>query len=181
MKQVLLWLLVIVIALFLYVALPEYNLPFVPFVLQFRFLPWTNEFAFALCYGYLVTAVLLNPASGWLTRLFSWTPLRWLGLISYSLYIWHRPLTLILAANVGQYFQRLHPVLTMSLFWLTAFMVTVVFCFFLFVLIEKPGMRLSEQLRQQILQREADKLDATQKLPRISKESSAPDVAPIRS
>ncbi|MBA2396462.1 MAG: acyltransferase [Ktedonobacteraceae bacterium] len=181
MQHVLLWLLIIVIALFLYVALPEYNLPFIPFVLQFRFLPWTNEFAFALCYGYLVIAVLLNPAGGWLTRLFSWTPLRWLGLISYSLYIWHRPLTLILAANVGQYFQRLHPVLTMSLFWLTAFMVTVVFCFFLFVLIEKPGMRLSEQLRQQILQREADKLDATQKLPRISKEPSASDVASAHS
>jgi peptidoglycan/LPS O-acetylase OafA/YrhL len=155
MRRLLPWLLILFIALFVYVAMANYTLPFAPRVLQFQSVPWMNEFAFALCYGYLVTAVLFNRSDGWLVRVFSWTPLRWLGLISYSLYIWHRPLIQIFAANLGPSLRLLHPVLTVSLFWVITFTVIVVFCFVLFVLIEKPGMRLSEKLRQQIMQQEA--------------------------
>ena len=123
-----------------------------PFCSSLKFItaPWINEFAFALCYGYLVTVVLFNRPDRWLVRMFSWTPLRWLGLISFSLYIWHRPLIQILAANLGPSLQHLNPILTVSLFWTISFTVSVVFCYFLFVLIEKPGMRLSEKIRQQL-------------------------------
>lgn len=155
MRRLLPWLLILFIALFVYVAMANYTLPFVPRALQFQSVPWLNEFSFALCYGYLVTAVLFNRSDGWLVRMFSWTPLRWLGLISYSLYIWHRPLIQIFAVNLGPSLRRLHPVLTVSLFWVITFTVIVVFCFFLFVLIEKPGMRLSEKLRQQIMRQDA--------------------------
>ncbi len=148
MRRLLLWLLIPCIALFVYEALPNFTLPFVPS--DFQTAPWINEFAFALCYGYLVTVVLFNRPDGWLVHMFSWTPLRWLGLISFSLYIWHRPLILMLAAHLGPTLQRLHPVLTVSLFWLIAFTVCVVFCYVLYVLIEKPGMRLSEKIRQQL-------------------------------
>ena len=150
MRRLLLWLLILCIALFFYEAMPNSTVPFIPRV--FQAFPWVNEFAFALCYGYLVTAVLFNRPDGWLVRMFSWPPLRWIGLISFSLYIWHRPLIQILAVNLAPGLQRLHPVLIVSLFWIIAFTVSVVFCFFLFVLIEKPGMQLSEKLRQQILQ-----------------------------
>src|SRR6266568_2198001 len=152
-RRLLLWLLIFCIALFVYEAIPAKSLPFVPGV--FQSFPWLNEFAFALCYGYLVTAVLFNRPDRWLVRMFSWTPLRWLGLISFSLYIWHRPLIQILAANLGPSLRRLNPILTVSLFWMISFTVVVVFCYFLFVLIEKPGMRLSEKLRQQILRQDA--------------------------
>jgi len=152
-RRLLLWLLILCIALFVYEAMPGNTLPFVPSV--FQAIPWMNEFAFALCYGYLVTAVLFNRPDRWLVRMFSWTPLRWLGLISFSLYIWHRPLIQILAANLGPSLRRLNPILTVSLFWMISFTVVVVFCYFLFVLIEKPGMRLSEKLRQQILRQDA--------------------------
>ena len=153
MRRLLTGLLILCIALFVYAAMPGYTWPFVPGV--FQAFPWMNEFAFVLCYGYLVTAVLFNRPDGWLVRLFSWTPLRWIGLISYSLYIWHRPLIQIFATNLGPDLQRLHPVLTASLFWVIALTVSVVFCFFLFVLIEKPGMRLSEKLCQQIVRQDA--------------------------
>jgi len=39
------------------------------------------------------------------------------------------------------------------LFWMITLTVSIVFCFVLFVLVEKPGMLLSEKLRQQIMQR----------------------------
>jgi peptidoglycan/LPS O-acetylase OafA/YrhL len=147
MRRLLLWLLIVWIALFVFEALPDNALPFVPSV--FLDTPWMNEFAFALCYGYLVTTVLFNRPDRWLVRMFSWTPLRWLGLISFSLYIWHRPLIQILAANLAPSLHQMNPVLTVSLFWIIAFTVSVVFCYFLYVLIEKPGMRLGEKLRQQ--------------------------------
>ena len=158
MRRLLVWLLIPCIALFVYEALPNFSLPFIP--AEFQTAPWMNEFAFALCYGYLVTVVLFNRPDGWLVRMFSWTPLRWLGLISFSLYIWHRPLIQVLAAYLGPALRNLHPVLTISLFWLITFTVTVVFCYVLFILIEKPGMRLSEKLRQQ-LARKVAKLQAT--------------------
>lgn len=152
-RRLLFWLLILCIALFVYEFLPDSALPFVPSVYQDT--PWVNEFAFALCYGCLVAVVLFNHPDRWLVRIFSWTPLRWLGLISFSLYIWHRPLIQILAANLGPSLRRLNPVLTVSLFWMITFTVSVVFCYFLYVLIEKPGMRLSEKLRQQIASRDA--------------------------
>lgn len=148
MRRLLLWLLIPCIALFVYEALPNFTLPFVPG--EFQTAPSINEFAFALCYGYLVTVVLFNRPDRWLVRMFSWTPLRWLGLISFSLYIWHRPLIQFLAAHIGPGLQNLHPVLTVSLFWVIAFSVCVVFCYVLYVLIEKPGMRLSEKIRRQL-------------------------------
>ena len=147
-RRLLLWLLILCIAIFVYEVLPDSALPFIPSVYQDT--TWVNEFAFALCYGYLVAVVLFNHPDRWLVRIFSWTPLRWLGLISFSLYIWHRPLIQILAANLGPSLRRLNPILTVGLFWLIAFTVSVIFCYFLFVLIEKPGMSLSEKLRQQM-------------------------------
>ena len=151
-RRILLWLLILCIALFVYEVLPDSAFPFIPSVYQDT--PWINEFAYALCYGYLVAAVLFNDSDLWFVRIFSWTPLRWLGLISFSLYIWHRPLIQILAANLGHSLRHLNPILTIILFWMVTFIVCVVFCYFLYVLIEKPGMQLSEKLRRQMKRKE---------------------------
>jgi peptidoglycan/LPS O-acetylase OafA/YrhL len=51
-----------------------------------------------LGFGLLVLASVQGPQTGWLHRLLSSRALVWLGLVSYSLYLWHEPLLLWLAA-----------------------------------------------------------------------------------
>lgn len=49
-------------------------------------LAW-EDFARGVCYMLLMLTVLLG--NRWLNRVFTWRPLRWIGLISYSMYLWH--------------------------------------------------------------------------------------------
>src|SRR5436305_10610917 len=48
---------------------------------------YLGEFGWGLGYALCVTAILFGAS--WLQRPFTWTPLRWIGLLSYGLYMWH--------------------------------------------------------------------------------------------
>jgi peptidoglycan/LPS O-acetylase OafA/YrhL len=126
-----------------------YNWPYAPEL--FKVWPWTNEFTYALSYGCGVLAILFSRPTGLLKRLFAWTPLRWLGLISYSLYIWHEPILHAIQTNLGPMLIHLNHVLALTLCPLLVFSAALVFCFCAYLLVEKPGMRLSERLRQEML------------------------------
>jgi peptidoglycan/LPS O-acetylase OafA/YrhL len=135
-----------------------YAWPFAPRL--FQIWPWTNECTFALSYGCAVLAVLFSQPRGLLRRFCEWTPLRWIGLISYSLYIWHEPLLRVIQAKLGPALTHLNHVLAIGLCAGFVLSVSVCFCFFAYLLVEKPGMQLSERLRQQML-RQRSKHQAT--------------------
>jgi peptidoglycan/LPS O-acetylase OafA/YrhL len=127
------------------------NLPYWPATFRiFDIYPgWAVEFTFALGYACCMLAILFN-GTGPLNRIFTWTPLRWVGLISFSLYLWHEPIITALEANVApSLFQHFHDAMTVVIFAVIECILVLTVSFTLYVLVEKPGMRLSERWRKQ--------------------------------
>jgi peptidoglycan/LPS O-acetylase OafA/YrhL len=141
------------ILLLLYMAMQHYShdyyyvWPVLPALFQ---LPnWLAELGFSLGFGCCILAVLFGSAR--LKWLFEWAPLRWIGVISYSLYIWHLLLLSSFMHNIGPSLNILPAFLAYSLYWVWAALIVVPFSCAGYLLIERPGMRLSERLRNRML------------------------------
>lgn len=112
---------------------------------------WAGELAFSLSFACGIVALLFGPRA--IRRCFEWTPLRWIGLISFSLYIWHLPLLVVFMHQVGPSLASLPHGPAYGLYWLWAALVVIPFSTAMYLLVEKPGMRLGERLRRQMIAR----------------------------
>lgn len=117
---------------------------------------WLSEMLMAFGYGACIAAILYGSKA--LKRPFEWPVLRWGGLISYSLYMWHLPLLILFMSRVLPLFHGLNRYTTYGLFWLWALMVVFPFAFLSFILVEKPWMKLGEQWRRGIEKRHWEEL-----------------------
>ena len=103
---------------------------------------------YSICYGLCLCALLFN--AGRLKRPFEWIVLRWIGLISFSLYMWHLPLLFLFMHIMSQ--QSLGMGQGVQFVALLAWVFFVIFpiSLTLYRWIEMPGMRLGEMIIQKI-------------------------------
>jgi peptidoglycan/LPS O-acetylase OafA/YrhL len=121
---------------------PLFNNPFL-----FTYYYLLSELGYSLSFGLCILALLFG--SSWLTWPFTWSLSRWLGMISFSLYMWHFPLLVVLM-KWGQPFLKSWPlVLNYSAYWLWVLLVIIPFCFLFYTCVEKPGMKLGERFTRQ--------------------------------
>ncbi len=109
---------------------------------------WLSEMLLAIGYGMCIMGVLFGP--GELRRPLSWQPLRWIGLISYSLYVWHLPLIALFAVRILPLLPPMNFYLSYALYWVWATVVIVPFCVLSYAFIERPGIHLGDHWRKAI-------------------------------
>jgi peptidoglycan/LPS O-acetylase OafA/YrhL len=118
---------------------------------------------YGLGYGLCLLSVLHGPSE--LKQPFEWAPLRWVGLISYSLYIWHYPLMIYFIWDTLPKIQALgwSPILQYSIFVLWLLLTVVPISVTIYRRVEMPAVRLGEKLCQRLeRQKEKPKLVAVE-------------------
>lgn len=106
---------------------------------------------YAISFGLCMFALLYAP--GWLKRPFEWSVMRWIGLISFSLYMWHDPLIAFFMKSAIGPLASLHHSGVMrlafySLIWLWVLLLIIPVSLASYLFIEKPGIRFGEKLRR---------------------------------
>jgi peptidoglycan/LPS O-acetylase OafA/YrhL len=107
-------------------------------------LAWCGDLAFALTFAGAIVAILFGPPA--IRRPFEYVPLRRIGLISYSLYIWHLPLLLVFMRAIGPSLVGLPALVAYGLYWVWVGLVVVPFSIAAYRLVEQPGIRVGERM-----------------------------------
>ena len=102
-----------------------------------------GEFGFAIGYGLFVAATLFGAA--WLKRPFEWAPLRWIGFISFGIYMWHLLLLESFTELVMVHLHNLSHLLQYSLYWGWLLVFIIPCALALYLLVEKPFMNLGHK------------------------------------
>lgn len=108
----------------------------------FPLLDHVGELGYSIGYGLCMAAILFG--ANWLKRPFEWTPLRWIGLLSFGIYMWHLKLLedFTHLAVLSLHDLGWKNILLYNLYW-GWFLVFILPCMLaLFLLVEKPFVRL---------------------------------------
>ncbi len=134
---------------------------------------WLSEMVLAFGYAACIAAILYGPPS--LKRFFSWPLLRWIGLISFSLYMWHLPLLGIFGTNILPLLHIQNRYFAYSLIWVWTLLVIFPFALLSYAVVEKPWMKLGDQWRRSIEQKYRAKLVLQKEAKEAAERQSAMD------
>jgi peptidoglycan/LPS O-acetylase OafA/YrhL len=136
---------------------------------------WLSEMLLAIGFGACIAAILYGGAV--LKAIFEWPMLRWVGLISFSLYIWHLPLILLLQSRVLPMFHGLNRFATYSIYWYWAIVVIFPFAFLSYFIVERPWMKLGDRWRVAIEKKHRETLKMQEDQSTLQETFTEQDVA----
>lgn len=103
-----------------------------------------NEFSYSVGFGLCILVLLHGPGS--FRHLLDGPKMRWVGMISYSLYIWHIPIFSFLRVRILPLLPH-QPMLVYALYWLVAALIIFPFCYLVYRFVERPWMDIGRRMR----------------------------------
>lgn len=103
-----------------------------------------HEFGLAFGYGLCIMALLFGPGN--LRRPLEWLPVRWLGNISYGLYMWHLPILISFFAYIQSYTNTVRHLWVYSFYWVCVIIIIIPFSYVFYLLIEQPWIQLGNKI-----------------------------------
>ncbi|HEX7733986.1 MAG TPA: acyltransferase [Ktedonobacteraceae bacterium] len=104
---------------------------------------WLMGFFASLGWGLLLLSILSGNRP--YRALFEWKPLRTLGIISYTIYLWHLPMLTLFKKYIFVHLSVTNVFLSHLLYWSFFAVVIIPWCIFVHWLVEKPFMRLKKK------------------------------------
>ena len=111
---------------------------------------WLSEILLAIGFAACIAAVLYGSSG--LKAIFNWPLLRWVGLISFSLYIWHIPLLVLFQSRIMPLLQglQLNRYESYSLYWVWILLIIFPFAFLSYLIVERSWIRMGDRWRVSI-------------------------------
>jgi peptidoglycan/LPS O-acetylase OafA/YrhL len=102
------------------------------------------EVPYSLGYGLCVMGILFGARDlQWFWQL---RPLRWLGMLSYGLYMWHLPLIFVFTSYIEPWMRSWNHMLVYSLIWLWVIAIAIPTSYVFHLLIEQPWIKIGSRL-----------------------------------
>lgn len=102
--------------------------------------PWLGEPIAGLGFAICVLALLFGPRP--LRWIFERRFVRWVGMISYGVYMWNQRLIGIFSAYLAMYFPHLGSFWKYTACWAFVLVGLLPFCYLFYRVVERPGIRL---------------------------------------